>query len=602
MLPSIFNRKYYILTVIFGLIFIFSFTTPSSEAHVLIIADGGDENPEWVTEANNTARALENKGYEVKELYGDKATGKNIMKGMYNADAVIYIGHGGYQTGHYDMNGGEATPPFALVGSDEFVWGVGSKIREGWDGPVITAPFKTGIPVILSHSCFSTGYVGSQEVANPEETIYNFSRMFTGAGANYYASGYYGSYNGKTVVDLVDEFLEGATTFQAANNQNGIKLTSYTTYSDTKIWRYSQGYAAFVGDWNASFPLASQTTPYNDAAAEAWYQSIISGNTDLTSPIIKSIYPKSNATGVSPTSTVAITFNENIQAGDFFTGIYLKNMGTDLKVGIDCVINGAILTITPSLNLLNSTDYQLYLPTGAVKDIAGNPFMSIFTSKFQTAIPDTTPPQVSATNPVKNATGAGITSPITITFNENIQMGDNFQGIYVRKLSTGSKMTITSKEISGKTLTIYLKSIRSLNTTFLVYLPAGAVEDIEGNSLASSYTFSFKTKPEATPPKVSSTKPSNNSTGVSLTSSIVITFSENIKAGSNYAGIYIKNLTTGKLVSFTKTISGKTLTLKMTTNRLSNNLYQVFLPASAVKDFYSNSLQTSYTFQFRTVK
>lgn len=596
------KRNYLIFTMLIGLFFIFTFTTTSSEAHVLLIADGGDENPEWVNEANNTARALENKGYEVKELYGDKATSKNIMKGMYNADAVIYIGHGGYQTGHYNMNGGEATPPFALVGSDNFVWGVGSMIREGWDGPVITAPFKTGIPVILSHSCFSTGYVGSQEVANPEETIYNFSRMFTGAGANYYATGYYGSYNGKTVVDLVDEFLEGATTFQTANNQNNIKLTSYTTYNDTKIWRYNQGYAAFVGDWNVTFPLASQTTPYNDAAAEAWYQSIISGNTNLTSPIIKSIHPISNATGVSPSSTVTITFNENIQSGDFFNGIYLKNLNTGLKIGINYVINGAVLTINPSLNLLNSTDYQVYLPTGAVKDLAGNPFMSNFTSKFQTAIPDTTPPLVSSTNPKNNATGAGITSPITITFNENIQMGDNFQGIYVRKLSTGSKMTITSKVINSKTLTIYLKSIRSLNTTFLVYLLAGAVEDNAGNSLASSYTFSFKTKPEATPPKISSTKPSNNSTGVSLTSSIVITFSENIKAGSNYVGIYIKNLTTGKLVLFTKTISGKTLTLKMTTNRLSNNLYQVYLPASAVKDFYSNSLQSSYTFQFRTVK
>ena len=38
--------------------------------------------------------------------------------GMYGADAIIYVGHGGYETGHYDLNGGKATPPFALVGYD----------------------------------------------------------------------------------------------------------------------------------------------------------------------------------------------------------------------------------------------------------------------------------------------------------------------------------------------------------------------------------------------------------------------------------------------------------------------------------------------------
>jgi len=490
------NKRILYLALIAGLFFIFTYTTPSSEAHVLIVADdGGNENPDWLIEANNTAQALDSKGYQVLELAGDNATGKNIMKGMYNADALIYIGHGGYMTGHYDNNGGKASPPFALVGSDEFIWGIDGKIREGWNGPVITAPFKSNIPVILSHACFSTGYVGSQEVANPLETIYNFSHMFTGAGANYYATGYYGSYNGKTVVDLVDEFLSGATTFQAANDQNNVRITSYSTYNNTKIWSYSQGYAAFVGDWSATFPTASQTTPYNDAAAEAWYQSIITGNIDLTSPIIISTSPKNSATTASITSPVTITFSENIQEGANFADIYLKNMKTNEKVALNSLtINGATLTIKPSLKLISNTNYKLYIPIGAIKDLNGNLFMSNYTLSFKTTVPDTTPPKVSSTNP------------------------------------------------------------------------------------------------------------KNNTTGFSLTSSVVITFSENIKAGTNYAGIYFKNLTTGKKVSFTKTISGKTLTLKMTLNRLRNNLYQIYIPAGAVKDLHNNSLKSSYTLQFRTVK
>ncbi|NYB26201.1 MAG: Ig-like domain-containing protein [Methanobacteriaceae archaeon] len=64
---------------------------------------------------------------------------------------------------------------------------------------------------------------------------------------------------------------------------------------------------------------------------------------------------------------------------------------------------------------------------------------------------------------------------------------------------------------------------------------------------------------------------------VSLTSAITITFSENIKAGTNFSGIYIKNLSTEKKVTLaSKVISGKTLTLKMAASRLRYNLYQVY--------------------------
>lgn len=109
---------------------------------------------------------------------------------------------------------------FALVGSNNFVWGVNTKIRKGFNGKLVTAPFESKIQVILAHTCFSTGYVSNKQVLNPFETIYNFSQMFTGAGANYYATGYYGTYKGKKVADIVDEFLNGATNFKAANNKN----------------------------------------------------------------------------------------------------------------------------------------------------------------------------------------------------------------------------------------------------------------------------------------------------------------------------------------------------------------------------------------------
>jgi hypothetical protein len=143
---------------------------------------------------------------------------------MYGADAVIYAGHGGYQTGNYDGVGGTASPPFALTGANDFVWGIGGQMREGYYGNLFTAPFKQGIPVFLFHACFSTGWVEDDQVANPIETIYNFAQMFNGAGANYYATAWNGA-------EIIYDFLNGASNFQEANNQNHEEIITSNLYN-----------------------------------------------------------------------------------------------------------------------------------------------------------------------------------------------------------------------------------------------------------------------------------------------------------------------------------------------------------------------------------
>jgi uncharacterized protein len=102
-------------------------------------------------------------------------------------------------------------------------------------------------------------------------------------------------------------------------------------------------------------------------------------------------------------------------------------------------------------------------------------------------------------------------------------------------------------------------------------------------------------------PKVISTYPKINATGVSLSAPLTIKFSENIQAGINYSGIYIKNISTGSIVAISsKTISGNILTIKQTNNRLIGNTYQVTIPAKAIKDYAGNNLYSNYTFRFKT--
>jgi PKD repeat protein len=257
-------------------------SVPTAQAHIVIIGSPySSDSPlpaDYLTDAKEIAAALKAKGYtgnKLVELYGKQATSANILKAMYNADAVIYIGHGGYQSGHYNGNGGTATPPFSLVGSDlstgtsgnEFIWGIGDQMRQGWSGQLFTAPLKSNSMAFLFHACFSTGDVEGKQVANPVPTIYNFAKMFTGAGASYYASAYYGG-------DIIKAFLNGATSFTDANNKigfNGEKITNSYSYNGTTISRSTDKSVAFTGNWNYVFPSASQISAYNSIAADAWY-------------------------------------------------------------------------------------------------------------------------------------------------------------------------------------------------------------------------------------------------------------------------------------------------------------------------------------------
>lgn len=211
---------------------------------------------------------------------------------------------------------------------------------------------------------------------------------------------------------------------------------------------------------------------------------------------------------------------------------------------------------------------------------------------------------INSTNPRNNTTGVSISIPVTLNFSQNIYSGTNYSGVYIKNLNSGALLSIT-KIINGSTLTINHVNPFKNNTTYQLYIPAGAVKDASGKGLSSTYIITFNTvaqTSDTTPPSVKITSPINGATGVSLTIPVTITFNENIQSSVNYSGIYIKNLTTGKIVSLaSKTISGSVLTLKMTSSRLSKNNYVVYIPAGAIKDLAGNNLAISYSIQFKTV-
>jgi methionine-rich copper-binding protein CopC len=201
-------------------------------------------------------------------------------------------------------------------------------------------------------------------------------------------------------------------------------------------------------------------------------------------------------------------------------------------------------------------------------------------------------PTIVTSNPANNAINVRTNQVITVTFSKSITAGTRWIEL---KNSNGTSIPLTFS-INGKVLTInhpvlsYGKYSLTLHT--------GSVTDLTGNKLAVC-GFSFTVNKIV--PQVISTSPRNNAHGVSLTSPITIKFCENILAGVNYSKIYVKNLSTGKVVGIIKTISGNTLTIKQSHSRLANNTYEIVIPSAAVKDSKGNKLLANYIFKFKAV-
>jgi hypothetical protein len=102
---------------------------------------------------------------------------------------------------------------------------------------------------------------------------------------------------------------------------------------------------------------------------------------------------------------------------------------------------------------------------------------------------------------------------------------------------------------------------------------------------------------DMTAPTVSSTSPANRATGVIRSSSITVTFSETVAAGSAYSGITLKKGNTA--VSSTNTLSGNTLTIKPSSSMSSSTAYTITIPGGAVVDTAGNNSAT-YSSSFTT--
>jgi len=103
---------------------------------------------------------------------------------------------------------------------------------------------------------------------------------------------------------------------------------------------------------------------------------------DKVPPKVLSTYPKNGATGVSRTVTISIKFSENIKSNINWSKIAIKNKYGKV-VSTSKWISGNTLYIKTTYKRTRYSYYSIYIPSGAIKDYAGNN-MGAYGFKFKT--------------------------------------------------------------------------------------------------------------------------------------------------------------------------------------------------------------------------
>ena len=253
-----------------------------------------------------------------------------------------------------------------------------------------------------------------------------------------------------------------------------------------------------------------------------------------TATTVSSVTPLTAATGVPiNTKKISVAFSKPMNPLTITTATFTLACpaGTAITGTVGYAANGNVATFTPGSDLPANTLCTATLTTG-VKDTAGNALDTPFTWTFTTgATADTTPPTVSSTVPLANATNVALNTRVTASFSEAMDLSLITTATFTLACPAGTAITgTTGYAVNGNVATFTPASNLPASTLCTATIKGGAsgVKDVAGNALAVDKVWTFTTgaAPDTTAPTVSSTNPIAGAVGVCNNKTINATFSE----------------------------------------------------------------------------
>jgi Ca2+-binding RTX toxin-like protein/methionine-rich copper-binding protein CopC len=243
----------------------------------------------------------------------------------------------------------------------------------------------------------------------------------------------------------------------------------------------------------------------------ATFNFTTAGTADTTGPIVTAFSPADNSTGVPVDTNLVLTFNEDVQIGNFFSTITIQDTTLTFVWSIQMfdtnqiTFSGNQVTIDPLVDLIEGVSYFVTIQQGAIHDLAGNPFNGISSSQtfnFSTP-PDSTPPLLFDTSPDDDAIDVAPDANLSLFFNELMKAGSG--NIELHRASDGSivesfAVTDVSRVlVFGSQVQIFPGSDLDRGESYYITMGSGVVLDLANNpfaGLSSPAEFNFTIDPD----------------------------------------------------------------------------------------------------------
>ncbi len=246
--------------------------------------------------------------------------------------------------------------------------------------------------------------------------------------------------------------------------------------------------------YGTNYTITINTTGIKDLAGN----SMIGGNyiwefttetePDTTPPVIISVDPMNNATGVPVNTVITVRFSEELNETSISNAISLNNNAVGI-ISYDA-LNKAI-NFTPTADLAYETPYTAAVNAG-IKDKSGNALSANYQWVFTTGIkPDTTPPEIIFMNPYNNQRSVPVNTKIIVTFDEDLDTTTiNINSFYIN--SVAGNVTYSGM----RTIIFTPANSLELNTIYTVKITKD-LKNKRGISLPDEYSWNFTTPPSA---------------------------------------------------------------------------------------------------------
>ena len=208
-------------------------------------------------------------------------------------------------------------------------------------------------------------------------------------------------------------------------------------------------------------------------------------------------------------------------------------------------------------------------------------------------------PTVTSTLPVNLGVGVALNTRVSATFSEPMLSSTVDSATFILKQGTTGLSGAVTYDAATKTATLVPAAVLSSSLVYTATVTTGA-KSAKGVALATPYTWTFTTAPNASPPKVISTTPADVATNVSINKHPTATFDRAMSPSSLNSSTFLLK---GGVTPVSGIVSLNSLTNTATftpaTPLLIGHVYTATL-TTGVQDTGANTLTGSYTWTFTT--